>query len=675
MSRGKKNEKEWKSWLDSLIIEETIQKQNIPFYQYSEFQNVKLISKNIFKATFKISQKTVKFKCVSLNDKFTLNNLINEIKKHRKLEIHDSILKFYGITKHENTKNYMIILEYVNEESLREYLKSNFQKMDWNAKLNLAKQIANILMHLHSNDIIHGKFNSENIHVHDGNIKLNVFGLANIISDSLSFLTNNPIKYTDPRHLELFSTIGKNKSSDIFGLGIILWEISSCYPPFEIDSSLNVDLLNNIANGKREMTIPGTPHKYKEIYSDCWKYNGNLRPDISQVVKNLSEIIISDSNIESGTLQSQSYNVTDSNSKNLNIQNEKPEIKPRSSFFDATAEVNVFIKDLFELLNDLFNRQFREIRPITIKNYIIEHKKNPVEVFSKMISHPYYYWFTGLIGFFYQHGIGTVADYQMAIKFFNLASNQIIDTSSSNFSPLRKLYDSNKEISTISLANMHFDGLGFEKDTKKAFQIYHKLANKGSLVALINVAYCYENGFGVEKNEMKAFELYLKSSEKGYLAQFKVGFCYKYGTGITKDESKGFQWVMKSALSGNANAMCNVGFCYDNGIGVGRDEKQAVKWYMKAAEKELNAAQHNLGWSYKDGEGIVRDYKKAFEWFKKAAENNFADSQYMLGKFFYEGYGTKKDIVNAIYWLNKANESGNAVANELLEEIISNMMY
>ena len=72
----------------------------------------------------------------------------------------------------------------------------------------------------------------------------------------------------DSQYLELFSTIGKNKSSDIFGLGIILWEISSGNPFFEMESSSsNVDLLNNIAKGKREMAILGTPQKYEEIYT------------------------------------------------------------------------------------------------------------------------------------------------------------------------------------------------------------------------------------------------------------------------------------------------------------------------------------------------------------------------------------------------------------------------
>ena len=65
--------------MDNLIIEDTIQKENIPFYKYPEFHNVKLTNANIFKATFKISQKTIALKCVSLNDKFTLDNLINEV--------------------------------------------------------------------------------------------------------------------------------------------------------------------------------------------------------------------------------------------------------------------------------------------------------------------------------------------------------------------------------------------------------------------------------------------------------------------------------------------------------------------------------------------------------------------------------------------------------------------
>ncbi|RHZ77262.1 hypothetical protein Glove_183g71 [Diversispora epigaea] len=292
--------REWETWMHNLIIEE-----NIPFYQYSDFVNVDVIGENVYKATFRISQKTVALKRISLNDTFTLDNLINDIKRHRKLGIHDNILKFYGISKQENTNDYMIILEYTNNGYLRQYLKTNFQKLDWNAKLNLAKRISNVLMYLHSNDIIHGRLNSENILIHDENIKLNIFGLTKIMPESLRFLTNTigPIQYIDPQYLENFNTICKNKNSDIYSLGIILWEISSGNPPFEMEPT--VDLLDNIVKGKREMIILGTPSKYKELYTDCWNHNRNSRPDISQVVKHLSEIITSE------TSKSSSHNVED----------------------------------------------------------------------------------------------------------------------------------------------------------------------------------------------------------------------------------------------------------------------------------------------------------------------------------------------------------------------------
>ncbi|RHZ75047.1 hypothetical protein Glove_217g3 [Diversispora epigaea] len=653
--------------MDNLITENLFKKENIPFYQFSEFRNVKLNSPNIFKATFKIFQKTVVLKNVYLNDndKFTLDNLINEIKRHRKLEIHDSILKFYGITKtnQENTSNYMIILEYVNEGSLRQYLKSNFQKMNWNAKLNLAKQTANVLMILHSNDIIHGKFNSENIFVHNGIIKFNVFGLAKIIPDSLNDL--GPIQY-DPQYLEIFGTIGKNKSSDIFGLGTILWEISSSNPPFEMESSSNVDLLINIAKGKREtVAIPGTPHKYKKIYTDCWKHHGNSRPDIFQVVKDLSEIIIFEVSVESKPPQSQPNNFTDVKLENLNKQNE---IKFDPPFVDVMTEDKGFINDLFEFFIDISINQMLNMQPTMIKNYIREHKKNPVEILHEMIRHPSYNLFTSLIGFFYQNGIGTVVDNQMAFKFFNLAANEIIDTFSSN--SLRKLYNLSKEISTTLIADMYFDGLGVEKNTNKAFQIYSKAADEGFHIALNCMAYCYGNGYGVEKNEEKAFKLFLKSAENGYhVAQYNVGTFYKDGTGIAKDEAKGFQWFIKSARIGNTSSMCNVGFCYENGIGVDKDEKEAFKWYLKAAEKEDTISQCNVGNCYRNGYGTNMDQGKAFEWYKRAAENFNTNGQFMLGWCFYEGYGTKKDIIKALYWLNKAKKNGDIGANEFLEEI------
>ncbi|RHZ58569.1 hypothetical protein Glove_372g97 [Diversispora epigaea] len=50
---------------------------------------------------------------------------------------------------------------------------------------------------------------------------------------------------------------------------------------------------------------------YRSRLTDCWKHDENSRPDSSQVVKNLFEIIISDANFKNETPQLLPHNVTD----------------------------------------------------------------------------------------------------------------------------------------------------------------------------------------------------------------------------------------------------------------------------------------------------------------------------------------------------------------------------
>ncbi|RHZ72022.1 hypothetical protein Glove_248g30 [Diversispora epigaea] len=652
---------DWKTWIDNLIIEETIQKNDIPFYQYSEFSNVELISKNVYKATFKISQKTVALKCIFLNDNDNFTQ--DKSKGIKNWKIMKAFLGYMvSLNKRKlNSENILvhngkIKLNYFGisrdiSKFLR-FLTTTFGIKNW----KIMKAFLGYMVSLNKR-----KLNSENILVHNGKIKLNYFGISRDISKFLRFLTTTfgPIQYMDPQYLELFNTIGKNMSSDIFSLGIILWEISSGDSPFGIRSLFNVDLLNNIIKGKREMVIPGTPPKYQEIYTDCWKHNENLRPNISQVIKNLSEIIISDASVEIESSLSHFDNVTDkTNAYKLEIQNKESEVRSDSHLVDVKAEVNVFIQDLFKFFTDLFKKQSSKsnIQPIMIKNYIIkERNMNPAEVLYEMIIHKSHHWFTSLIGFFYWYGIGTIVDDKMAFKFFSLAANEIID---------KKNFSFNQEIGCFYLVTMYLNGRGVKKDMKKAFQICSKISDEGSLVALNQVAFCYKKGLGVEKNEKKAFEIYLRSAEKGNLeAQINIGYCYLNGIGTILNESEGFRWSKKSALAGNIDAIYNVGCCYNYGKGVGINKKKAFECYLAAAEKGNPLAQYNVGYCRANGYGIDKNQTIAFEWYKKAAENDDIDGQCMIGKCFYEGYGIKRDIVKAIYWLNKAKEKGNTDAN------------
>ena len=51
--------------------------------------------------------------------------------------------------------NYLLVLEYADSGTLGNYLKNNFNKLDWNIKLQFAIQIADAVLCIHQNDIIH----------------------------------------------------------------------------------------------------------------------------------------------------------------------------------------------------------------------------------------------------------------------------------------------------------------------------------------------------------------------------------------------------------------------------------------------------------------------------------------------------------------------------------------
>jgi serine/threonine protein kinase len=58
--------------------------------------------------------------------------------------------------------------------------------------------------------------------------------------------------------------------SDIYSIGVLLWEISSGQPPF-IDESHDFSLFLQISQGYRETIVPGTPIDYSNLYTGKYK--------------------------------------------------------------------------------------------------------------------------------------------------------------------------------------------------------------------------------------------------------------------------------------------------------------------------------------------------------------------------------------------------------------------
>ena len=59
-----------------------------------------------------------------------------------------------------------------------------------------------------------------------------------------------------------------NEKSDVYSVGVLLWEISSGQLPFYIEGEqYDIDLAIEILQGLREKAIPGTPEDYIKVYT------------------------------------------------------------------------------------------------------------------------------------------------------------------------------------------------------------------------------------------------------------------------------------------------------------------------------------------------------------------------------------------------------------------------
>ena len=103
------------------------------------------------------------------------------------------------------------------------------------------------------------------------------------LATSNSLLRGTP-GYIDPQcHIQ--DKYIRNKKSDIFSFGMILWEISSEREPFVGDKDYQVVI--KISRGAREERVDGTPESYFRLYTKCWDDEPNNRPDIEEVVETL----------------------------------------------------------------------------------------------------------------------------------------------------------------------------------------------------------------------------------------------------------------------------------------------------------------------------------------------------------------------------------------------------
>src|SRR5581483_10824440 len=118
-------------------------------------------------------------------------------------------------------------MQHADGGNLRKYLKDHLSTLTWDDKIKLAYQITEGIKYLHDKDILHQNLHSKNIVIHRREAKI-MLDIVKITENN--YLDNEMISYIDPKLLENH-TYEYDKKSDIYSLGVLMWELTSGYPP------------------------------------------------------------------------------------------------------------------------------------------------------------------------------------------------------------------------------------------------------------------------------------------------------------------------------------------------------------------------------------------------------------------------------------------------------------
>ena len=182
----------------------------------------------------------------------------------------------------------------------------------------------------------------------------------------------------------------------------------------------------------------------------------------------------------------------------------------------------------------------------------------------------------------------------------------------------------------------------------------------------------YANGLGVERDDKKAADWYRLAAERGDReAMFALAMFHFSRRIEPASREEGAKLLAAAAKLGQAAAAYDLGLLYIEGQLFPQDFARAAQLFRSAAQVGNPEAQYALATLYKEGRGVPKDAVETARLLAAAslADNTDAQVEYAIALF--NGTGVTKNEQMAAILLAKAARKGNPVAQNRLANILA----
>ena len=168
---------------------------------------------------------------------------------------HPNIVSVYDVSTSDEAD--YIVMELIDGITLKQYMEKK-GVLNWKETLHFAIQIAKALEHAHSRGIVHRDIKPHNVMVlKNGSVKVTDFGIARVMSKSNTLTKEalGSVHYISPEQAKGGRV---DSRSDIYSLGIVMYEMMTGRPPYDGESPVAVAIQH--INGKPQMPSTLNPN-------------------------------------------------------------------------------------------------------------------------------------------------------------------------------------------------------------------------------------------------------------------------------------------------------------------------------------------------------------------------------------------------------------------------------